>query len=63
MDNYELEEYRINCIRDKQHQIKINNLCDTYKKKHIDYMKSCVIAQKLIHSNYQINNDDVDFID
>ena len=29
----------------------------------MDYMKECVIAQKLIHSNYQINNDDVDFID
>ena len=64
MDNdLELEDYKMNCLRDQQHQIKINKLCESYNKKHMDYMKECVIAQKLIHSNYQINNDDVDFID
>jgi hypothetical protein len=64
MDNdLELEDYKMNCLRDQQHQIKINKLCESHNKKHIDYMKECVIAQKLIHSNYQINNDDVHFID
>ena len=65
MDNNDLDllYYKMNCLRDEQHQNKINKLCESHKKKCMDYMKECVIAQKLIHSNYKIKNDDVDFID
>ena len=64
MDNdLDLLDYKMNCLRDQQHQNKINKLCDSQKKKRIDYMKECVIAQKLIHPNYKIKNEDIDFID
>ena len=62
MDN-DLLDYKMNCLRDQQHQNKINKLCDSQKKKRIDHMKECVIAQKLIHPNYKIKNEDIDFID
>ena len=62
-NDLDLLDYKMNCIRDKQHQNKINKLCDSRKKKRMDYMKECVIAQKLIHHNYKIKNEDIDFID
>jgi hypothetical protein len=65
MDNNDLEllDYQMNIIRDKKHQDKINQLCDLHKKKRLDYMKECVIASKLINTNYKIKNEDIDFID
>jgi ribosomal protein S18 len=62
-NDLELFDYQMNCLRDKKHQHKIYKLCDSYKKKRMDYMKECVIAQKLIPSNYKIKNEDIEFID
>ena len=64
MDNdLELQEYKMNCLRDQQHQDKINKLCKSKKSKHNNYMRECVIAGKLIeYKTYKIKNEDIDFV-
>ena len=38
MDNYlELQDYKINCLKDKEHEEKINKLCKSHKHKQLKF--------------------------
>ena len=64
MDNdLELQDYKINCLKDKEHEYKINKLCESHKHKQLKYMKECIIANKIISLEYKINYNDIEFID
>ena len=62
-DEDELKEWTQNCIKDKLHQDKIDNMINHKKLKEKQYMVECIIANKLIKPKCKFDNDDIDFID
>ena len=63
MDSIEIEEWKLNCLKDKIHQDKIYKM-NPYKINHMKYMSDCIIANKIIIPiKYKVDNDNVDFID
>ena len=49
MDKIELQEWKLNVLKDKIHQDKINKLCRSTKYKRMKYMKECVIQNRIIN--------------
>lgn len=62
-EQIEYNEWKENCLRDEKHQKKIYDLCESYKKKQINYKKECIIQNKIIYIKPKNYNDFVDFLD
>jgi hypothetical protein len=62
-EEIELQEYKLNCLKDAQHQERIHKLCESYKKKQINYMKECIIKNKIIYIRPKHYTDFIDFTD
>ena len=62
MDNdLEFQDYKFNCLKDKEHQENIYKLCESHKNNQIKYIKECIIANTIVYPKYKINNGNSDF--